>query len=46
VLEAADGKEAWRLVRDHQPAVAILDWNMPVFSGLELTAVIKGDPLV
>jgi putative two-component system response regulator len=46
VLEAADGKEAWRLVRDHHPAVAILDWNMPVFSGLELTAVIKGDPLV
>jgi CheY-like chemotaxis protein len=46
VLEAADGEEAWRLIRDHHPAVAILDWQMPVYSGLELTAVIKGDPLV
>src|SRR5437588_2531978 len=46
VVQAADGEEAWRLIRQHHPAVAILDWNMPVFSGLELTAVIKGDPLV
>ena len=46
VLEAADGEEAWRLIREHHPAVAILDWQMPVYSGLELTAVIKGDPQV
>jgi len=43
VLEAADGEEAWRLIREHHPAVAILDWQMPVYTGLELTAVIKGD---
>jgi DNA-binding response OmpR family regulator len=46
VLEAADGREAWRLIREHHPAVAILDWQMPVYSGLELTDVIKGDPRV
>jgi DNA-binding response OmpR family regulator len=46
VLEAADGKDAWRLIREHHPAVAILDWQMPVYSGLELTDVIKGDPQV
>ncbi len=46
VLEAADGDEAWRLIREHHPAVAILDWQMPIYSGLELTAVIKGDPQV
>ena len=46
VLAAADGEEAWRLGREHHPAVAILDWQMPVYSGLELTAVIKGDPQV
>jgi DNA-binding response OmpR family regulator len=44
MLEAADGKEAWRLIREHHPAVAILDWHLPVYSGLELTDVIKGDP--
>jgi CheY-like chemotaxis protein len=46
VLQAADGQEAWRLIRDHHPAVAILDWQMPVYTGLELTDVIKGDPQV
>ncbi len=44
VLEAADGEEAWRLIRQHHPVVAILDWEMPGYEGLELTAVIKGDP--
>jgi CheY-like chemotaxis protein len=46
LLQAADGEEAWRLIREHHPAVAILDWQMPVYNGLELTAVIKGDPQV
>lgn len=44
VIEAANGEEAWRLIREHRPAVVILDWEMPVYKGLELTAVIKGDP--
>jgi len=44
VLQAADGEEAWRLIREHQPQLVILDWEMPVYSGLELTDVMKGDP--
>jgi DNA-binding response OmpR family regulator len=44
VLQAADGEEAWRLIRQHRPELVILDWQMPVYSGLELTDVIKGDP--
>jgi CheY-like chemotaxis protein len=46
VLHAADGEEAWRLIREHHPAVAILDWQMPVYTGLELSAVIKSDPQI
>ena len=46
VIEAANGEEAWRLIREHRPAVVILDWEMPFYTGLELTAVIKGDPLL
>jgi DNA-binding response OmpR family regulator len=44
VIEAADGEVAWHLIRQHRPAVVILDWEMPIYKGLELTAVIKGDP--
>jgi len=44
VLEAADGEEAWRLVQEHRPDVAILDVQMPGLSGLEVTRAIKGDP--
>lgn len=44
VLEASDGDEAWRLVQEHRPNVAILDVQMPGLSGLEVTRAIKGDP--
>ena len=36
VLQAADGQEAWRLIREHHPAVAILDWQMPVYTDWNL----------
>ena len=29
VLEASDGGEAWKLMTDHGPEIAILDWMMP-----------------
>jgi two-component system phosphate regulon response regulator PhoB len=46
VIEAADGREAWLLIRERRPDVVILDSEMPVYTGLELSAVIKGDPQV
>ena len=35
VDEAADGQEALRFYRANRPDVILLDWNMPVMSGME-----------
>jgi len=44
VVQAADGDEAWALIQQHRPAVALLDVQMPGRTGLELTRAIKGTP--
>ena len=44
VVEAEDGDEAWQLIQEHRPAVALLDVAMPGRTGLELTRAIKADP--
>jgi CheY-like chemotaxis protein len=41
---AADGNEAWELLRCHQPQVAVLDVQMPGRTGLELVQMIRADP--
>ncbi len=46
LLEAADGDEAWQLLLQHRPAVALLDVQMPGRSGLQLTRAIKSSPLL
>ncbi len=43
VIEAADGAEAWRVLLERRPAVALLDVQMPGRSGLELTRAIRND---
>ena len=35
VLTASDGVTAMKTVRDTPPDLALLDWNMPVMSGME-----------
>ncbi len=44
VVEASDGDEAWELLRQHRPRVALLDVQMPGRTGLELTHEIRSDP--
>lgn len=36
VVEAGDGDEALRLVRDSMPDAILVDWDMPGLTGLEL----------
>ncbi|MDP8924712.1 MAG: response regulator [Chloroflexota bacterium] len=44
VIDAVDGDDAWALIRQHRPAVAVLDEKMPKRTGLELARLIRADP--
>lgn len=48
-VEAYDGEAALAILkdmysRDEQPALIVLDINMPILSGRELLTILKGDP--
>lgn len=45
VAEAADGGEALRLIREQRPDVAVLDIQMPVHSGIEVTRRLRFERL-
>jgi two-component system, OmpR family, phosphate regulon response regulator PhoB len=44
VIEAADGDEAWTMIRQYKPSLVLLDVQMPGRTGLEILASIKSDP--
>ena len=44
VVEAVDGDDAWRLIRQCRPSVVLLDVQMPGRTGLELTRQIRSSP--
>ena len=43
IAEAADGREAIRLVRETSPDVAVIDISMPGLDGLEVVSQLHGD---
>ena len=44
VYEAGDGKEALRLINEHEIDFALVDLHMPVMDGKELMEKLKNDP--
>lgn len=44
VDEASDGRRAVELARQHDHAVILLDWMMPVMSGLEALQALRAVP--
>ena len=42
IIEACDGDEAWRMLEDQRPDLALLDVQMPGKTGLELAQAIRG----
>jgi phosphoribosyl 1,2-cyclic phosphodiesterase/CheY-like chemotaxis protein len=46
ILTAGDGAEGLRLIREHRPAVVVLDLMMPKMHGFTVLQQIRGDPLL
>lgn len=44
VIEASDGNEAWALMQERRPDLALLDVQMPGRTGLELVHAIREEP--
>jgi two-component system, chemotaxis family, chemotaxis protein CheY len=43
--EAEDGRDAWEQCQKSVPDMVLLDWNMPVMSGLEFLRVLRSTEL-
>ena len=41
ILEASDGEEALRLVKDVKPDLFVLDWSMPRLRGIEVVRQLR-----
>ena len=45
-IEAYDGKQAVEMAKCEKPDLILMDYHMPVISGLEATRLIKDDPVI
>ncbi len=45
VLEAGDGKQAWKIFQKHKFDLIVSDWNMPNMTGIELLRTVRGSVL-
>lgn len=41
VMLASNGEEALKVIRENQISIIILDWNMPIMNGIELTRYLR-----
>lgn len=41
VVEAEDGQAAWRLIKEQEPAVAVVDVQMPGLDGLDICRLVR-----
>jgi uncharacterized protein (TIGR02266 family) len=46
LLIASDGRQAFEIIEDHDPALAILDFDMLTEGGAECCRRVKGDPVL
>jgi two-component system, chemotaxis family, chemotaxis protein CheY len=44
IYEAADGEAAWPILRDTNPDVVLLDWQMNGMTGLDFVKMVRNDP--
>lgn len=42
LIQAENGREAWRVFQEHHPQIAVLDVVMPGLTGIEVAAQIRG----
>jgi CheY-like chemotaxis protein len=46
ILDAADGNDALKMVREERPDLILMDYHIPGKDGITLTAEIKSDPIL